>query len=141
MSPPRTTTSSALAAVVLTSAVLTGCASTGASPAPTSSASSSDELGNGFTAEILVDLCIDKSVESYELDVEYDDTAARVEERAVEDTWLVIVPSRSVGQDAVSLCVIGGTPGAPVFDAYGATQPLSEDEIRAWIAGMPGPTE
>lgn len=118
---------SAVAVVVLAGAMLSGCASAGASPSPTSSASgaTSDELGNGFTADVLVDLCIARSVESYELDVEYDRPAARIEPRAIEATWLVIVPSRSVGKDAVSLCVIGGTPEAPVFDAYGATQPLS----------------
>lgn len=143
MSPPRKIKTTALGAAAIISVMLSGCTSIGTAPIPTSTTSpiGSGELGNGFTNEGLVDLCIDRSVESYELDVEYDRASGRVEPRAVEGSWLVIVPSRSMERDAVSLCVIGGTREEPVFDAYGATQPLSDAEIAEWIAGIPGPTE
>lgn len=156
MSPhfaPRVLASAAALAVVIG---VSGCATaeTGASPAPTSVATpttaaptptatptpsdtpSATPAFGDFTGEQLAQICVDQTRSTFNSDVIFDLDATRIEQRTVTPEWLVIVPARTGGADAHSLCTIGGTPSAPVVElSSGSIEELPEAQIQRLIRG------
>lgn len=89
-----------------------------------------------FTREQLAQTCIDATVSTFAADVRFDIANTRIERRAVSPEWLVIVPARTGGIDAHSLCTIGGTPSAPVMElSSGSLSELPEEQVQRLIRG------
>ncbi len=110
---------------------------------PSASATASAEPTDGpaadgeqFTDEILTDLCVEKTRSYYSADVEFFPAEARIEARKVDPPWLVIVPSRTLGAESASVCTIGGTVSAPIFEANAAQTPPTDQEIQDAIDGV-----
>ncbi|OAN40184.1 hypothetical protein, partial [Microbacterium sp. H83] len=89
-----------------------------------------------FTGEQLAQICIDDTRSTFNPDVTFDIEDTRIERRTVTPEWLVIVPARTGGLDARSLCTIGGTPASPVVEmASGSIEDLPEEQIQRLIRG------
>lgn len=132
MSPPTRIRASALLAVVVASAALSGCASlAGAtSPAPTSTSAPA------FTEAELAQTCVDATSSAFGADVEFDIESTRIEERTVDPQWLVLVPAHTAGYDGEAQCTIGGSPEEPVIEMSTASiNPLPEEQIQNLIVG------
>lgn len=148
------------AAILLVGAALAGCApspdvpkpspSTAApTPAPTSTSTSTPapvpspadpstdpEAPATFTDSVLAQICIDATRSAFDVDVEFDPAGTRVEQRTVTPEWLVLVPARTLGYEAESVCTIGGTPADPDIGTSSASiEPLPEEQIQRLIRG------
>lgn len=89
-----------------------------------------------FTADELVQICIDATISAFAPDVAFDAPNARIEHRSVSPEWLVLVPARTSGLDAQAQCTIGGSPSAPVLGmSSGSIQPLPEEQIQNLMRG------
>lgn len=111
-----------------------------ATPAPTETSTAAttpeQEASDGLTPEVLADLCVEKTREFYLPDVEFFTEDTRIEQRKVDPPWLVMVPAITNGVDSASVCTIGGTASSPVFEAFAASNPLTEQEIQDAIDGV-----
>jgi len=141
--------------VVALAIVISACSSTSEgtrspapqpeSPVPSASAAASADAeptdgpaadGDQLTDETLIDLCVEKTRSYYSADVEFLPAEARIEARKVDPPWLVIVPSRTLGAESASVCTIGGTVSAPIFEANAAQTPPTDQEIQDAIDGV-----
>ncbi|MGJ0388312.1 hypothetical protein [Microbacterium sp. CGR1] len=154
MSPHFVSRLLASTAAMAVALVVSGCATMpGAAPAPTSTAtpiasptdpaptttptpSAMPPAFGDFSGDQLAQICIDQTRSTFSTDVTFDAGSTRIERRTVTPEWLVIVPARTGGLDARSLCTIGGTPDSPVVEmASGSIDVLPEEQIQRLIRG------
>lgn len=158
MSAPRPERFLLAAVLALGAVTLAGCASGTAptstmtptdavpssSPAPSlatpsaSSAPDSPAEGYGaFTAEGLVQICIDATRSAFADGTQFDTAGVRIERRTVEPEWLVLVPAQTSGLPGEAQCTIGGTPTNPDIGLSSASiERLPEEQIQKLIAGQ-----
>lgn len=105
-------------------------------PTETSAATPEADASDDLTPAVLADLCVEKTREFYRPDAEFFTEDARIEQRKVDPPWLVMVPSISNGVDSASVCTIGGTASSPIFEAFAAGNPLTDQEIQDAIDGV-----
>lgn len=134
MNSPRTSRLVEGAVLFLSVAAFAGCAmhpeSSGTVPVSTAT-------GYGdFSQEDLASICIDATSSAFEEGVAFDADRVRVEERAVDPQWLVLVPAHATGFAGEAQCTIGGTPASPEVEISNASiQPLPEAQIQNLIDG------
>ncbi|CAH0203030.1 MULTISPECIES: hypothetical protein [unclassified Microbacterium] len=120
-----------------TTSTPTPTATTGRTSTPTPMTSTQPSAPPAaFTTDELVQICIDVTTSAYDTDVVFEPAGARIEKRTVTPEWLVLVPAKTNGYDAESVCTIGGSPSDPDVELSSASvQPLPEEQIQRLIRG------
>lgn len=132
--------------------ILTGCASTEAtpsgSPSPTGASSTSPTPSDTpapqtqtpateedeFDREMLIQLCLERTAGDFGTPLQPDLGSATVEHYDSDYPWFVVIPGLSGGIESIAYCTIGGTAASPTFELRGAADASMEDEVRSWVS-------
>lgn len=134
MKSPRQLSTPLVGVLLLGLVGIAGCAT--ASGASSHAPGSATAVFGDFSAAELTSICVDATASAFAADVEFDTEHVRIEERAVDPRWLVLVPARTGQFNGEAQCTVGGEPASPDIEIANASiEKLPESQIQNLIVG------